>query len=287
MELTDISTVKELLARHGFRFSKALGQNFLTAAWVPERIAEESGADAGVGVVEVGPGVGCLTKQLALRAEKVVAVELDRRLIPLLGESLAGLENVEVLNADALKLDLRALAEEKLAGLRPTVCSNLPYNITTPLLTAFLEAGVFERVTVMVQREVARRICAEPATADYGAFTVFANWHAEPEMLFDVSPGCFMPQPKVTSCVLRLTPRSAPPCPVESEELLFRTVRAAFAQRRKTLLNALSSGFPRLGRDAVSAAIESAGVDPQARGETLGIAEFAALSDSLGQALKN
>ena len=280
MNLTDYNEIRALLARHGFRFSKSLGQNFLTAAWVPERIAEEAGLDEHTGVLEVGPGVGCLTEQLSLRAGKVLAVELDKALKPVLAETLAGRENVEILFGDVLKQDLPALVREKLPGLRPVICANLPYNVTTPLLTAFLEAGCFETVTVMIQREVARRICAGPGTADYGAFGLFVQWHCETELLFDVPPGCFVPQPKVTSSVIRLTRREAPPIPVKDEALLMRVIRAAFNQRRKTLVNALSSGLG-LDKGELEALLGELGFDARVRGEALGLDAFAALSDKI------
>ena len=204
MNLTDYNEIRALLTRHGFRFSKSLGQNFLTAAWVPERIAEEAGLDENTGVVEVGPGVGCLTAQLAKRAGKVVAIELDKALLPVLKETLRDFYNVKVIPGDATKLDLRALAEEKLPGLRLVVCANLPYNVTTPLLTALIEAGCFETITVMIQREVARRICAGPGSADYGAFGLFVQWHCETELLFDVPPSCtFSTAPCTTLMGLR------------------------------------------------------------------------------------
>ena len=244
MNLTNLADIRALLARHDFRFSKSLGQNFLTAAWVPADIADASGADARTGVLEVGPGIGCLTEQLAQRAGKVVSVELDERLRPVLAETLAGYENVELVFGDVLALDLPQLVAERFAGLRPVVCANLPYNVTSPLLTAFLTAGCFDTVTVMIQREVARRLCARPGTADYGALTVFVQWHAEPELLFDVPPHCFVPAPKVTSTVVRLRVRKSPPVAVQDEKLLFTVVRAAFNQRRKTLVNALSAGVP-------------------------------------------
>lgn len=281
MELTNFSQIRALLERHGFRFSKSLGQNFLTEAWVPRRIAEASGADKGAGVLEVGPGIGCLTEQLSLRAGKVVAIELDQALRPVLAETLAGRENVRVLFGDALRMDLRALAETELAGLLPVVCANLPYNVTTPLLTAFLEAGCFSTVTVMIQKEVARRLCAGAGSGDYGAFTVFVNWHAEPEYLFDVAPGCFVPRPKVTSAVVRLTRRTAPPAEVCSEKAFFRVVRAAFGQRRKTLANALSAGLGDRDKETVLAAMARCGLPERARGETLDIPAFAALTDAL------
>ena len=280
INLTDYNEIRALLTRHGFRFSKSLGQNFLTAAWVPERIAEEAGLDEQTGVVEVGPGIGCLTAELAKRAGRVAAIELDRALLPVLKETLRDFDNVTVIPGDATKLDLRTLAEEKLPGLRPVVCANLPYNVTTPLLTALIEAGCFETITVMIQREVARRICAGPGSADYGAFGLFVQWYCETELLFDVPPSCFVPQPKVTSSVIRLTRRPAPPLPVRDEKLLFRIIRAAFNQRRKTLVNALSSGLG-LGKGEVEAALAECGLDARVRGEALDIAAFAALCDKV------
>ena len=281
MNLTDYNEIRALLARHKFRFSKSMGQNFLTAAWVPEDIAASAGLDEHTGVLEVGPGVGCLTKELSERAGKVVSVELDKALKPVLAETLADCENVEVVFGDVLKQDLPALVEERMPGMRHVVCANLPYNVTSPLLTAFLEAKCFETVTVMIQREVARRICAGPGSADYGAFGIFVQWHAAPELLFDVPPSCFVPQPKVTSSVIRLTRREKPPVPVRDEALLFRVVRAAFKQRRKTLVNALSSQLPELEKGQVEEILVSLGFDPRVRGEVLDIAGFAAISDKI------
>ena len=281
MNLTDYSDIRGLLSRHGFHFSKSLGQNFLTAAWVPARIAESAGLDADTGVLEVGPGVGCLTEQLSLRAGKVLAVELDKALKPVLAETLQGRENVELLFGDVLKQDLPALVRERLPGLRPVVCANLPYNVTTPLLTAFLEAGCFETVTVMIQREVARRICAPANTADYGAFGLFVQWHCETELLFDVPPSCFVPQPKVTSSVIRLTRRREKPFPVRDEELLFRCIRAAFNQRRKTLANALSAGIGGLGKDQAEEILANCGFDPRIRGEAVDLAGFVRIADEI------
>ena len=281
MHLTDYNEIRALLSRHGFRFSKSLGQNFLTAAWVPERIAESAGLDERTGVLEVGPGIGCLTEQLSLRAGKVLAVELDKALRPVLAETLAGRENVELLFGDVLKQDLRALAEEKLAGLRPVVCANLPYNVTTPLLTAFLEAGCFETITVMIQREVARRICAPAGTPDYGAFGLFVQWHCEPELLFDVPPSCFVPQPKVTSSVIRLTRRSEKPFPAEDEGLLFRVIRAAFNQRRKTLVNALCAGLGELSKEQAEDVLKNCGFDPKIRGEAVELGGFVKISNEI------
>ena len=281
MRLTSPAELKALLERHGFRFSKALGQNFLIEPSVPRRIAEASGADENALALEVGPGVGCLTSELARRAKKVVAIELDNALRGVLAETLGGLENVEIVWGDAAKLDLAALVRERAGALRPVVCANLPYSVTTPLLAAFIEAGCFERMTVMIQREVAQRLAAAPGTKDYGAFTVFVNWHCEVKRLFDVPPECFMPRPRVTSSVAALTPRAEPPCAVRDEALMFRCVRAAFSQRRKTLSNALSNGLGGFERAEVLAALDAAGIDPRSRGETLSGADFARLSDAL------
>ena len=284
MNLTDYNEIRALLARHQFRFSKSKGQNFLTAAWVPEDIAASAGLDENTGVLEVGPGVGCLTKELSLRAGKVLSVELDRDLKPVLAETLAECGNVELLFADALKLDLNALVREHMPGLRHVVCANIPYNVTSPLLTAFLEAGCFETVTVMIQREVAKRICAGPGSADYGAFGIFVQWHAVPELLFDVPPSCFVPRPKVTSSVVRLTRRAAPPVAVQDEKLFFRLVRAAFNQRRKTLVNALSAQIPELGKAQLEEILSSLGFDIRIRGEILDIESFAKISDAIFRA---
>ena len=281
MNLTDYNEIRALLARHKFRFSKSKGQNFLTAAWVPEDIAASAELDENTGVLEVGPGVGCLTRELSLRAGRVLSVELDRELKPVLAETLSDCENVELLFADALKLDLAALVGEHMPGLRHVVCANIPYNVTSPLLTAFLEAGCFETVTVMIQREVAKRICAGPGSADYGAFGIFVQWHTVPELLFDVPPACFVPRPKVTSSVVRLTRRSAPPAAVQDEQLFFRLVRAAFNQRRKTLVNALSAQIPELEKARLEEILASLGYDVRIRGETLDIEGFARISDAI------
>lgn len=281
MNLTDYRDITALLQRHGFHFSKSLGQNFLTAAWVPQQIAAESGIEKTDGALEIGPGVGCLTAELAKTAGRVTAIELDARLRDVLAETLADFDNVSVVFADALKADLPAICAETL-GERPwKVCANLPYNVTTPLITAFLEAGCFESVTVMIQKEVAQRLCAAPGTGEYGAFSVLVQWYAEPRLLFDVPPHCFVPQPKVTSAVVRMDRRAAPPAQADDERFFFRTVRAAFAQRRKTLSNALRSGFSELDRADIEAAMEEAGLPPAVRGETLSIAQFAALSNAL------
>ena len=211
IDVCDIQVMKPLLAEHGFHFSKAKGQNFLIARWVPERIAEDSGVDKTAGVLEIGPGIGPLTQQLALRAGKVCAVELDKRLEPILQQTVGAFDNLQIIWDDVLKQDVSALVREKFAGLRPMACANLPYYITSPILTALLEAECFEAVTVMVQKEVALRIAAKPGTADYSAFTVFCQYYAQPELLFDVPAHCFLPQPKVTSAVIMLKVRKERP----------------------------------------------------------------------------
>ena len=283
MDLCDIREIKSLLARHGFHFSKSMGQNFLIQSWVPRDIAAASGAGPGVGVLEIGPGIGPLTDRLAGLADRVAAVELDRSLLPVLAETMAGHDNVEIVPGDILKLDVPALVGEKLAGLTPIVCANLPYNITTPVLTALLEARCFASITVMIQREVARRICAAPGTPDYGAFSVYCQVHAGTELLFDVPPDCFLPAPKVTSSVLRLTPRPLP-AEIEDEAFFFRVVRAAFAQRRKTLLNALGAAFGgQVSKEELAGLLAGCGLPPDVRGERLGIPEFAALARALRQ----
>lgn len=274
MELTNINDIRAILSAHGFTFSKAMGQNFLIAQWVPERIADECGAGRGVCAVEIGPGIGCLTEQLCERTERVIAVELDRRLIPVLGETLAGRDNLKVINADVMSLDL---SELDFGGLSPVVAANLPYNITSPVITKLLGCGLFKAVTVMVQREVADRICARPKTSDYGAFTLFCQYKAECRKLFNVPASCFEPRPKVESAVVRMDLREKPPVEAD-EELLFRIIRAAFNHRRKTLSNALSAGFPGAEKEKLRDAISSAGLAPTARGEELSLEEFARLA---------
>lgn len=286
MDLCNAQEIKALLTRHGFHFSKAKGQNFLIRGWVPERIAEEAGIDEGCGVLEVGPGIGPLTDRLCRRAGKVLAVEVDRSLAPVLAETMAGHENLTVEFGDILKMDIPALARRAFPGLRPMACANLPYYITSPVLAALLEARCFEAVTVMVQKEVAQRICAAPGSGGYGAFTVFCRYYAQPALLFDVPPDCFLPRPQVTSAVLRLQMRAAPPCEVTDEALFFRVVRASFAQRRKTLVNGLSSAFPTLGKAKIAEILTACGLSPTIRGETLDLPAFAAVSAALGAALK-
>ena len=281
INVCDIQVMKPLLAEHGFHFSKAKGQNFLIASWVPESIARESGVEKDVGVLEIGPGIGPLTQQLALRAGKVCAVEVDERLKPILGLTVGEFDNVEIVWGDILKRSIPELVAEKLPGLRPMACANLPYYITSPILTALLEAECFEAVTVMVQKEVAQRIAARPGTADYSAFTVFCQYYAEPELLFDVPAHCFLPQPKVTSAVITLRTRKSRPWEILDTDVFFRTVRASFAMRRKKLSNGLASGFPELGKAGAEAVIAQCGFPETVRGETLGIAEFAKIANAI------
>ena len=282
MDLCNPKEIKALLGRHGFRFSKQMGQNFLIQSWVPRQTAEASGAGPGVGVLEIGPGIGPLTEQLAVLGAKVVTVELDGTLLPILAETLAGRDNVEIVPGDILKLDLPALCREKFPGMPVVACANLPYNITTPILTALLQSGCFQQVTVMIQREVAQRICAQPGTAAYGAFTLLCQYYADREILYDVPPSCFLPAPKVVSSVLRMTVRGQPPVPVADEAFFFRLVRAAFGQRRKTLVNVL---YPLLekqvDKQTLAEQLAACNLTEDIRGERLTFAEFAQLTEKL------
>ena len=281
IDVCNIQVMKPLLAQHGFHFSKAKGQNFLIASWVPQSIAEDAGVDRTAGVLEIGPGVGPLTQQLCLRAGKVCAVEVDGRLKPILEQTVGEFDNLEIVWDDVLKLDIPGLVREKFAGLRPMACANLPYYITSPILSALLEAECFSSVTVMVQKEVAQRIAARPGTGDYGAFTVFCQYYAEPELLFDVPAHCFLPQPKVTSAVVTLRVRESRPWEILDEDVFFCTVRASFAMRRKKLTNGLAAGFPELGKQGAEEVIAEAGLDANVRGETLSIGEFARIANTI------
>ena len=281
IDVCNIHVMKPLLESHGFHFSKAKGQNFLIAPWVPESIVREAGVDKTAGVLEIGPGIGPLTQQLCLNAEKVCAVELDTRLKPILDMTVGAFPNLEIIWNDVLKLDVPALVREKFPGLRPMACANLPYYITSPILTALLEAECFESVTVMVQKEVAQRIAARPGSADYSAFTVFCQYYAQPELLFDVPAGCFLPQPKVTSAVISLRVRRERNWGILDQDVFFRLVRASFAMRRKKLSNGLASGFPELGKAGAAEVIAAAGFDANVRGETLSIPEFARIANEI------
>lgn len=273
MRLTDIGTVKEIMEENGLSFQKRFGQNFLINEAVPRKIAE---AGAGKCTLEIGPGIGTLTRELAVRSEKVVAVEIDDTLIPVLAKTLADLPNTSVVHSDVMKLDLPEFIREHFGDEPVSVCANLPYYITTPIIMRLFEGGVkFASVTVMIQREVADRICAAPGSSEYGAITAAIAYYGKAEKLFRVSPGSFMPAPKVESTVIRITPHGAPPVETVSQERFFRIIKAAFAQRRKTLLNALCAEFPELGKERAAKIIESAGFDTRIRGEKLSCADFA------------
>ena len=286
MDLCNIDDIRAVLGRHGFRFSKSLGQNFLTAAWVPARIADSCGVDKTGCALEVGPGMGCLTEQLSQRADKVCAIELDRALFPVLEETLAHCDNIEIVQGDVLKCDLAAICREKFGDAPVYACATLPYYITTPAISALLASKSFQAITVMVQKEVAERICAPAGTSAYSAFSIYIDYYADAEILFDVPRNCFVPQPKVDSAVVRLTPRSAPPVPVCDEKLFFSLVKAAFGQRRKTLANALSSVLGgALGKEGIVQLITDCGFDARVRGEKLSLADYAALTELAHQRL--
>ncbi|MBQ2212453.1 MAG: 16S rRNA (adenine(1518)-N(6)/adenine(1519)-N(6))-dimethyltransferase RsmA [Ruminococcus sp.] len=280
--LSDIGTIKDILSRHGFTFSKALGQNFLINPSVCPRMASCSGAGKGVGVIEVGPGIGVLTNELCQLADKVVAVELDKRLLPVLDETLAEYDNVKVVNADVLELDLNQLIKDEFDGLEVVVCANLPYYITSPVIMKLLEDRLpISAVTVMVQKEAAQRICAEVGSRMSGAVTVSVNYYAKPQMLFGVSAGSFMPAPKVDSAVIRLDILKEPPVQAD-EGLFFAVVRAAFSQRRKVISNSLSAGLGK-SKEEILAVLEAANVPPTARAEKLSLEDFAAIANAIGE----
>lgn len=278
MNLTDIRDVKALLARHGFRFSKSMGQNFLIASWVPQSIAAAAHLNETCAVLEIGPGIGPLTQHLARQAGKVAAVELDTSLLPILNETLTDYSNVEIIPGDVLKLSLDALIDDKFSGFTPVACANLPYNITTPVLTRLLECSRFCSITVMIQREVARRICAAPGDPDCGAFSLFCQYYARCELLFEVPPDCFLPAPKVTSAVVRLIPYTSPPV-TGDPDAIFAVIKAAFSQRRKTLLNTLSASYSsRFSKEELRQIIHDCGLPETIRGEKLGLEQFAQLA---------
>ncbi len=278
-QLTDRGTMRDILTRHGFSFSKSLGQNFLINPSVCPRMAAacHPNIDGPFAVLEIGPGLGVLTRELAQVAEKVITIELDDRLLPVLDETLADCPNITVVHGDAMKLDLHAVIREHAAGLPVVVCANLPYYITSPILMHLLESRLpIECITVLVQKEAAVRLCAAPGTRECGSVTLAVHYYAESEILFSVSRGSFMPAPNVDSSVIRLRLRKAPPCEVADEKLLFRLIHAAFGQRRKTLANSLcSAGYD---KEQVIAALEEAGVSPTARAEQLTMAQFAQLT---------
>ena len=283
MDLCNRNDIQALLQRHGFRFSKAMGQNFLIQGWVPRDIAAACGADQHTGVLEIGPGIGPLTAELAQRAGKVVAVELDRALLPVLAETMAPYPNVEVVPGDVLKLDLTAIAAEKFQGLTPIVCANLPYNVTSPILEKLVESPCFTAFTVMIQREVARRLCAPQGSSEGGSFSLFLQYYMKPELLFDVPPEKFLPAPKVTSAVIRCVRRERPAVDVADESFFFKVMRGGFLLRRKTLANSLSAALPGIPKESIQQAIADMGLPAAVRGEQLTLEDFAALSAALGR----
>lgn len=285
--LTDIGTVKDILGRHGFHFSKALGQNFIINPSVCPRMAEESGIDENCGVIEIGAGIGVLTAELAKRAKKVVVIEIDTKLLPILGETLKDFDNIEIINQDVLKTNLAALIKEKFDGMPVYVCANLPYYITSPVIMALLESRLpIEAVTVMVQKEAAQRLCAPVGSRFSGAVTVAVDYYAKAQKLFDVSAGSFMPAPKVDSCVIRMDIRKESEIKISDEALFFKMVHAAFGQRRKTAANSISAGSG-IPKDVVIKAIEECGFEPSVRAEGLSMQELAKLSEKIGELLKN
>ena len=283
MDLCNRNDIQALLQRHGFRFSKSMGQNFLIDPQIPADIAAASQADETCGVLEIGPGIGPLTAELAQRAGKVVAVELDRALLPVLAETMAPYPNVEVVPGDVLKLDLTAIAAEKFQGLTPIVCANLPYNVTSPILEKLVESPCFTAFTVMIQREVARRLCAPQGSSEGGSFSLFLQYYMKPELLFDVPPEKFLPAPKVTSAVIRCVRRERPAVDVADESFFFKVMRGGFLLRRKTLANSLSAALPGIPKESIQQAIADMGLPAAVRGEQLTLEDFAALSAALGR----
>lgn len=281
LQLTNQSVIREVMERHGFTFSKALGQNFIINPTVCPRIAQLGGAEPGMGVLEIGAGVGVLTAELARRADKVVCVEIDSRLLPVLGETLAPFDNVKIINEDVLKADLRGIIAREFPGLRVAVCANLPYYITSPILMSLLEQRLpVESITVMVQREAAQRICASPGTRQAGAITAAVRYYSEPRVLFQVSRGSFLPAPEVDSSVIRLDVLPRPSVAVEDPEKFFAVVKGAFAQRRKTILNTLSASMG-LPKEKMREVLAAAGVRENARAEELHLEDFGRIADCL------
>ncbi len=282
MELYDINQIKFLLSQHGFNFSKALGQNFLINPEVCPKMAEmcfEGNDD--FGVIEIGPGIGVLTKELCKKAKKVVAIELDKRLLPILDKTLKEFDNVEIISGDAMKLDLKKLIEEKFKGLKVAVCANLPYYITSPIIMGLLEKRLpLDNITVMVQKEAADRLCAAPGERECGAVSAAVSYYSKPEILFSVDRESFIPAPKVDSSVIRLKIRESAPINPKDEELFFRCVKAAFAQRRKTVLNSLSSALS-LNKQELSDVLSRNGISPTLRAEALSMDKLNRLCDAV------
>ena len=281
--LTNINTIKELLEKYGFKFSKSLGQNFLINPSVCPKIAELGKAEKGYGILEIGTGFGTLTAELAKRADKVTAVEIDSRLLPVLEETLSDFNNINVINDDIMKVNIKELIATEFSGMKKAVCANLPYYITTPIVMGLLESRVpIESITVMVQKEVAERMKAGPGTKEYGALSLAVQYYAKTELAANVPPNCFMPRPKIGSAVIHLTCYPTPPVQITDEKLLFALIRASFNQRRKTLVNGLSHdpGLS-LTKEQIHQAIEQTGLPLTVRGEELTLEQFAQLAETV------
>lgn len=279
--LSNIGVIKDILKRHNFSFSKALGQNFLINPTVCPKIAEMGNARAGFGVIEIGTGIGVLTQELSKRAEKVVAIEIDERLLPVLDETLADFDNVKIINDDVMNVDLHKLIAEEFQGLDVAVCANLPYYITSPIIMMLLEQRLpIKSITVMVQKEAGTRLCAKMGTRDMGAVTVAVNYFSEPKILFNVSRGSFMPAPNVDSCVVRFDIKDKTPDGVTDEKFFFKVVRGAFSQRRKTLANSIASSMG-IEKSVVINSIENAGLKSNVRPEQLSMEQFIAFAECL------
>lgn len=282
MDLCNISVIKSVMAEAGITFHKEFGQNFLTNRIIPEDIADNCADTSERMILEIGPGIGCLTQELAMRYKKVVAVEIDKGLIPVLSRTLADFNNVTVINEDIMKVDIAKLIDEYSEGMPVSVCANLPYYITTPILMHLLESGVkFSTITVMVQNEVASRLAAKPGSSDYGAITAVLAFYGSVRKLFKVSAGCFIPAPKVDSAVVRIDLYDECPYDIKDERLFRNCIKAAFEMRRKTLENALSAKLGGFTKDQVAYAINACGFDPKVRGERLSAEDFAKLSNCL------
>lgn len=279
--LSNISVIRDVLSRHGFSFSKGLGQNFLINPTVCPRMAEMGNAQPGWGMIEIGAGVGVLTAELAQRADKVVCIEIDSRLLPILDETLAEYNNIKIVNQDVLKVDLHKLIAEEFPNMPVAVCANLPYYITSPIIMNLLESRLpISSLTVMVQKEAAQRICAMPGSREVGAVSIAVRYYCEPKVLFQVSRGSFMPAPDVDSTVIRLDIRKQPAVDVKREEDFFRVVKAAFSQRRKTLSNTLSSGLS-MNKTQIAELLERAGIASNLRAEQLSMQQFADIANAL------
>lgn len=280
-KLSDIGTIKRILTKYDFSFSKVLGQNFLINPSVCPKMAELCGIEENTGVLEVGPGIGVLTCELAKRAKKVVAIEFDKRLLPVLNETLSEFENVKIINKDVMKTDLKKLINEEFFGMNVVFCANLPYYITSPILMKLLEERLnLKAITIMVQKEVAQRICAEVGSRNSGSISLSVNYYSEPEILFSVKSGSFMPAPKVDSAVIRLNIREKPACEVLDEKLLFRIIKMSFLQRRKTVINALSNNL-NLPKETLLQAFDELEIDAKSRAENLKLEQFAILTNFL------